>query len=316
MEWQGVSVVQFIREFGELIHCAHIKGVQVAREHTRAGLLGGHRPMGHRPNGWNFVTAGTARDANSVEEIFIELNRVGFDGAVQHRVGGQRRRAARRGEGGAGQLPRRRPAQRHAARRDAEGVSPLGEGAGEAFRVHAGGRGWVPRCLTQEDAFLRAIIERPEDEAGFRLVFADWLEDHGRPDRAEFIRGQCGLAGQQEWDEGRAPPLASPLFPPAAVEPQALVPGALNALARLKDWHARRRSSAASPNGSRRPRFASPNTTSALFSLAPLRGAAFEDVLGEDIHAGFWGCPGLKRLRKIWIFRSGHRHRCTRGSKC
>jgi sugar phosphate isomerase/epimerase len=82
MEWQGVSVVQFIREFGERIHCAHIKGVQVSREHTRAGLLGGHRPMGHRYNGWNFVTPGTDRDANSVEEIMIELNRVGFDGAV------------------------------------------------------------------------------------------------------------------------------------------------------------------------------------------------------------------------------------------
>jgi len=82
MEWQGVSVVQFIREFGNRIHCAHIKGVQVIREHTRAGLLGGHRPMGHRFNGWNFVTAGTARDANSVDEIMIELNRVGFDGAV------------------------------------------------------------------------------------------------------------------------------------------------------------------------------------------------------------------------------------------
>ena len=32
--------------------------------------------------GRNFVTAGSARDANSVEEIMIELNRVGFDGAV------------------------------------------------------------------------------------------------------------------------------------------------------------------------------------------------------------------------------------------
>jgi sugar phosphate isomerase/epimerase len=82
MEWQGVSVVQFIREFGDFIHCAHIKGVQVIREHTRAGLLGGHRPMGHRLNAWNFVTAGSARDANSVEEILIELNRAGYDGAV------------------------------------------------------------------------------------------------------------------------------------------------------------------------------------------------------------------------------------------
>jgi sugar phosphate isomerase/epimerase len=82
MEWQNVSVIQFIREFGDRIHCAHVKGVQVTREHCRAGLLGGHRPMGHWANGWNFVTAGTARDANSLEEIFIELNRVGFDGAV------------------------------------------------------------------------------------------------------------------------------------------------------------------------------------------------------------------------------------------
>jgi len=82
LEWQNVSVIEFIREFPEFIHCAHVKGVWVAREHCRAGRLGGHRPMGHWANGWNFVTAGTARDANSLEEIFIELNRVGFDGAV------------------------------------------------------------------------------------------------------------------------------------------------------------------------------------------------------------------------------------------
>jgi sugar phosphate isomerase/epimerase len=82
LEWQNVSVVQFIREFKDYIHCAHVKGVWVAREHCRAGRLGGHRPMGHWANGWNFVTAGTARDANSLEDIFVELNRVGFDGAV------------------------------------------------------------------------------------------------------------------------------------------------------------------------------------------------------------------------------------------
>ncbi len=82
MEWQGVSAIEFIRTFGDRIHCAHIKGVWVATEHTRAGRLGGHRPMGHKLNGWNFVTAGTQRDANSVEEIMIELNRAGFDGAV------------------------------------------------------------------------------------------------------------------------------------------------------------------------------------------------------------------------------------------
>ena len=82
MEWQNVSGVEFIREFGEHIHCAHIKGVQVQKGYCRAGRLGGHRPMGHRYNGWNFVTAGSARDAVNTEEVIVELNRAGYDGAI------------------------------------------------------------------------------------------------------------------------------------------------------------------------------------------------------------------------------------------
>jgi uncharacterized protein (TIGR02996 family) len=35
--------------------------------------------------------------------------------------------------------------------------------------------------------FLQAIIDAPEDDAP-RLVYADWLEDNGQPERAEFIR--------------------------------------------------------------------------------------------------------------------------------
>jgi sugar phosphate isomerase/epimerase len=82
MEWQGVSGVDFIRAYGDRIHCAHIKGVQVARGYTRNGRLGGHRPMGDKHNGWNFVTAGTARDATSTEELLVELNRAGYSGGV------------------------------------------------------------------------------------------------------------------------------------------------------------------------------------------------------------------------------------------
>ena len=41
--------------------------------------------------------------------------------------------------------------------------------------------------------FLRDICEHPEDDTP-RLIFADWLEDHGEPERAEFIRVQCELA--------------------------------------------------------------------------------------------------------------------------
>jgi uncharacterized protein (TIGR02996 family) len=47
--------------------------------------------------------------------------------------------------------------------------------------------------ITADEDFLRAIIDRPEDDA-VRLIYADWLEEHAQPERAEFIRVQCALA--------------------------------------------------------------------------------------------------------------------------
>ena len=35
--------------------------------------------MGDKHNGWNFVTAGTARDATPVEELFVELVATAMD---------------------------------------------------------------------------------------------------------------------------------------------------------------------------------------------------------------------------------------------
>ncbi len=46
-----------------------------------------------------------------------------------------------------------------------------------------------------ELAFRRDIIANPADDAP-RLIFADWLEDHGRPERAQFIREQVELVGK------------------------------------------------------------------------------------------------------------------------
>jgi uncharacterized protein (TIGR02996 family) len=43
--------------------------------------------------------------------------------------------------------------------------------------------------MTESDAFLSAIADRPDDDLP-RLVYADWLDEHGDPDRAEFIRVQ------------------------------------------------------------------------------------------------------------------------------
>src|SRR5687768_4967187 len=47
--------------------------------------------------------------------------------------------------------------------------------------------------MDDEEAFLKAIAAAPADD-GSRLVYADWLEEHGRPERDEFIRAQCELA--------------------------------------------------------------------------------------------------------------------------
>jgi uncharacterized protein (TIGR02996 family) len=41
----------------------------------------------------------------------------------------------------------------------------------------------------EEEGLLRAIAQKPADNA-IRLVYADWLEDHGDP-RAEYVRILC-----------------------------------------------------------------------------------------------------------------------------
>jgi uncharacterized protein (TIGR02996 family) len=47
--------------------------------------------------------------------------------------------------------------------------------------------------MPDAEAFLRAIIENPDDDSP-RLIYADWLDENGDPDRAEFIRVQIALA--------------------------------------------------------------------------------------------------------------------------
>src|SRR4051812_32708846 len=47
--------------------------------------------------------------------------------------------------------------------------------------------------MNQADAFLQAILDDPDDDVP-RLVYADWLDDQGEHDRAEFIRTQLELA--------------------------------------------------------------------------------------------------------------------------
>src|SRR5262245_35816935 len=46
--------------------------------------------------------------------------------------------------------------------------------------------------MKEAEGFVRAIAEDVYDDTP-RLIYADWLEEHGDPDRAEFIRVQCEL---------------------------------------------------------------------------------------------------------------------------
>ncbi len=47
--------------------------------------------------------------------------------------------------------------------------------------------------LSQHEAFLRAVFDAPDDDTP-RLVYADFLQENGEEERAEFIRVQCELA--------------------------------------------------------------------------------------------------------------------------
>jgi len=53
--------------------------------------------------------------------------------------------------------------------------------------------------ISEREPFLRAIIEAPDDDA-VRLVYSDWLEEHGDIERATYIRTaiQLSMAGGED----------------------------------------------------------------------------------------------------------------------
>jgi uncharacterized protein (TIGR02996 family) len=53
--------------------------------------------------------------------------------------------------------------------------------------------------MSEEKAFVRAIVDNPTD-AFARLVYADWLEEHG-DSRAEYLRLLLRLAGSTNGDQ-------------------------------------------------------------------------------------------------------------------
>jgi uncharacterized protein (TIGR02996 family) len=55
--------------------------------------------------------------------------------------------------------------------------------------------------MSDADALLAAVLADPDADLP-RLVYADWLDEHGEPERAEFIRVQIELARTPPRDVG------------------------------------------------------------------------------------------------------------------
>jgi uncharacterized protein (TIGR02996 family) len=55
--------------------------------------------------------------------------------------------------------------------------------------------------MSDEEALLAAILAHPDEDTP-RLMYADWLDEHGQPERAEFIRIQCAPEPNAN-DQGR-----------------------------------------------------------------------------------------------------------------
>jgi uncharacterized protein (TIGR02996 family) len=90
--------------------------------------------------------------------------------------------------------------------RQAQRVKKKGPNQGRLFLTctdrHCDSFEWAAPTRPQgkeatQAGLVEAIREAPEDD-GPRLIYADWLEEHDQPERAEFIRLQCELARTAE----------------------------------------------------------------------------------------------------------------------
>ena len=61
--------------------------------------------------------------------------------------------------------------------------------------------GRVQCGMSDRDALLEAVFSNPADDAP-RLVYADWLDEHGEPAQAAFIRAQVELARTEAKRQG------------------------------------------------------------------------------------------------------------------
>jgi uncharacterized protein (TIGR02996 family) len=154
--------------------------------------------------------------------------------------------------------------------------------------------------MTHDDAFLQDIAAKPADDAP-RLIYADWLDEHGGPAeaaRAAFIRAQCRLAQTSVADPAR-PALedeCSDLLAEHEQEWTAPVRGIAD------HWDFRRgfiESIAVSSE-------AFLEHAESLVKQLPLRAVELTPLAGKDSKA-LANCPQLERLETLEVRQQGLR---------
>ncbi|MBX9627592.1 MAG: TIGR02996 domain-containing protein [Gemmataceae bacterium] len=154
--------------------------------------------------------------------------------------------------------------------------------------------------MTDRDALSAAVLAGPDDDLP-RLVYADWLEEHGDPDRAGFIRHQI--------DAARAEPY-SPAWRAATAAADALLArhrddwaGHLGRVADRVDF-ARGLVEGVAVRAARFP-----GAAAGLFAAAPVRAVWLtgldDDPFGpgpfEIIPAELFRTPELRRVRRLTV---------------
>jgi uncharacterized protein (TIGR02996 family) len=147
--------------------------------------------------------------------------------------------------------------------------------------------------VSLEAVFLREVLDRPDDDTP-RLVYADWLEEHGdeiAQARAELIRAQCELERLPEDDPARAALARRCRELLRAHGREWLAPVRKSGLG--KEWQFRR----GFVESVKVPAWRFVEIARKLFELAPITSVYFPEASNEV--RGLAGCPELARLRRI-----------------
>jgi uncharacterized protein (TIGR02996 family) len=147
--------------------------------------------------------------------------------------------------------------------------------------------------MTDREALLRSVIDSPEDDVP-RLVFADWLEEHGETQRAEFIRVGCEFERLPK-ESPRRQQLDGWLTAMASTKYAEAWYAELPTLRGIK-WTDFRRGFVESANVQVANSFL--NAQEQIFAAAPINSLTFQLVKPQELEEVL-ASPLLRRLRKL-----------------